>query len=82
MFKNIQKTLGRYLITLTKEPVQTTATIIEKKPINHDCYIYKLKFDDKSFELGIGQHFRITEFIKTYEASEGEEVSRKYTPIN
>ena len=49
MLKNIHKTLGRYFITLTTEPIKTSATIIEKKPINHDCYIYRLKFDDRSF---------------------------------
>ncbi len=65
-----------------KEPIQTVAEIVQKKAINHDCYIYKFKFIDRPFDLGIGQHFRIVETIKTFEVPEGEQVIRKYTPIN
>lgn len=56
--------------------------IIEKIPLNHDCYVYKLKFIGQAFQLTIGEHFRIVETIKTIEHPEGEEVVRKYTPIS
>jgi hypothetical protein len=48
------------------EPILTAAQIVDKKAINHDSYIYKLKFIDRAFQLGIGEHFRIIETIKTY----------------
>ncbi len=53
-----------------------------KRKINHDCYIYDLKWAGPYFYLGIGQHFRIIENIPTYDHPEGQEVMRKYTPIS
>ena len=59
----------RCMFTQTrKEPIQTTAEIISKTPINHDSYIYKLKYVDMPLELGIGEHFRICETIKTFDS--------------
>lgn len=51
----------------SSEPILTTTQIIAKTAVNHDSYIYKLKFVDQPFRLSIGQHFRIIETIKTYE---------------
>jgi hypothetical protein len=58
----------RYLFcsSLKEEPILTIVQLIDKKPINHDSYIFKLKFIDRPFRLGIGQHFRIVENIPTY----------------
>lgn len=75
--------LSKFLYSsLPYAPIQTAATIISKTKINHDCYIYRLKFIDHPFELKVGEHFRIIETIKTFSSPEGEEVIRKYTPIN
>jgi hypothetical protein len=54
-----------------RKPIHATAEVVSKTPVNHDCYLYKLKFVDRSFDLHIGEHFRMTETIKTYENSEG-----------
>jgi NAD(P)H-flavin reductase len=64
------------------QPNKSKLEIVDKKKINHDCYIYSLKWADEPFFLSIGQHFRIVETIPTFDAPEGEEVSRKYTPIS
>lgn len=48
-----------------QKPIVSKLQISEKTAINHDCYIYKLKFVDEEFALQIGQHFRIIENIKT-----------------
>ena len=64
------------------EPFLTTAEIISKRPLNHDCYLYQIRFSDKPFDLRIGEHFRFAETIKTFDAPEGEEIIRKYTPIS
>ena len=53
-----------------------------KKAINHDCYVYKLKFVENPFKLSIGQHFRIVETVRHSDNGEPEEVIRKYTPIS
>jgi hypothetical protein len=45
--------------------------IKEKKKINHDSYVYKLVWAGPKFKLGIGQHFRISEHLKTWEHPEG-----------
>jgi hypothetical protein len=79
---NQMKVLKFLFCSLPKQPQQAIATIISKTPINHDCYLYRFKFVDGSFDLNIGEHFRILETIKTFEAPEGEEVVRKYTPIS
>ena len=50
----------RYLFNQFREPIKTSAELVEKNKINHDCYIYRLKFIDRAFELKIGEHFRIT----------------------
>lgn len=71
-----------FFCSLPKQPNQAVASILSKTPVNHDCYLYQFKFVDGSFDLNIGEHFRIVETIKTYEAPEGEEVVRKYTPIS
>lgn len=81
--KMIQNKMLSFLFcSLPRQPTSAIATIIRKTPINHNCYIYQLKFVDGYFDLKIGEHFKITETIKTYDAPEGEEISRKYTPIN
>jgi hypothetical protein len=80
--KMLNKLIAFSTSSIKAEPVQTTLQIVDKKAINHDCYIYKLKFTDARFDLSIGQHFRIVETIKTFETPEGEEVTRKYTPIS
>ena len=60
MMKLLQRGVLRGMFSdINKEPIQTVAEIISKKAINHDCYIYQLKFIDRAFELSIGQHFRI-----------------------
>ena len=64
------------------QPINTQVQIADKKQINHDCYIYSLKWAGPRFDLSIGQHFRITETIPTAQCPEGEEVIRKYTPIS
>lgn len=64
------------------QPVESELQIVDKKQINHDCYIYDLKWAGPQFELCIGQHFRIIETVPTAECPEGEEVIRKYTPIS
>lgn len=74
--------MRHFFSTLASEPKQSLAIIVEKTAVNHDCYLYKLKLEDNPFSLGIGQHFRIVETIKTYDNPEGEEIVRKYTPIN
>lgn len=79
----LHRVLTRYAFNiLIKEPIHTTAELVDKTVVNHDSYVYRLKVVDKPFELKIGEHFRITETIKTYDVAEGEEVTRKYTPIN
>ena len=56
----LQLRLSRlYFCSLPYAPIQTAATIVSKAKINHDCYIYKLKFCDRPFELRVGEHFRI-----------------------
>lgn len=62
--------------------VKTQFQIANKRQINHDCYIYDLKWAGQKFNLGIGQHFRIVQQIPTWEHPDGEEVIRKYTPIS
>ena len=56
--------------------------ILKKDKINHDCYIYSLGWVDKKITFTISQHFRIIQTLKTYDHPEGEELVRKYTPIN
>jgi NAD(P)H-flavin reductase len=48
-------------ITSTKSKLQ----IVEKKAINHDSYIYSLKWAGPKFKFDIGQHFRIIQHLKT-----------------
>ena len=56
--------------------------IIRKEKVNHDCYIYSLKFVDEKIPFTISQHFRFIQTLKTHDHPEGEELVRKYTPIN
>lgn len=68
-----------------KEPVPTIKSMLrikEKKKLNHDSYIYYLDWAGPKFPIKIGEHFKIIENIPTWEHPEGEEVSRKYTPIS
>lgn len=67
--------------TSTATPIQTLMQIIDKKVINHDSYIYRMKFIEQVIPISIGQHLAISQVIKTYHCAEGEEVTRRYTPI-
>ena len=49
------------------EPIQTKFLIIGKDKLNHDCYIFRFKFDGPKFPLKIGHHFRIVKNLKTAE---------------
>lgn len=40
-------------------PITSKFKILDKKIINHDCYIYMLGWAGPKFKLSIGQHFRI-----------------------
>jgi hypothetical protein len=51
--------------------IRSKFQIKEKKKINHDSYVYKLVWAGPKFKLGIGQHFRILEHLKTWEYPEG-----------
>ena len=62
--------------------IQSKLKIVQKRKINHDTYIYDFNWDGEKFKLCIGQHLRIVETIPTFDAPEGEEVVRKYTPIS
>lgn len=46
-------------------PTKSKLKIIDKTAINHDSYLYKLKWAGPTFPLTIGQHFRIIETIPT-----------------
>lgn len=63
-------------------PIKTEIVVVDKQTINHDCYIFTLKFVSEPIQFSIGQHFRIIETIKTMANPDGEEVMRKYTPIS
>lgn len=58
------------------------AVITAKQKVNHDCYVFSFRFTAQPIHFAIGQHFRIIQFLKTHEHPEGEELVRKYTPIN
>lgn len=58
------------------------AVITAKKKVNHDCYIYSFQFTEKKIFFKIAQFFRIIQVLNTHDHPEGEEVARKYTPIN
>ena len=61
--------VSKYMFNnLNREAITSLTEIISKTPINHDSYIYQLKFVDTPIALSLGQHFRITETIKTYDA--------------
>lgn len=63
------------------EPIRTKFKIIDKEKINHDCYIYRFRFDGPKFPLNIGHHFRIKATIPTTDFPKGEEIMKYYTPI-
>ncbi len=62
-------------------PIKTKFQIVGKEEVNHNCYIFKFKFDGAAFPLKMSQHFRISEFFPTHKAPQGEEVAKYYTPI-
>lgn len=67
---------------MQQEIVHSKLQIAGIRKINHDTYIYDLKWAGDKIKLTIGQHIRFVENIKTHDAPEGEEVVRKYTPIS
>lgn len=64
------------------EPARVSARIVQNIAVNHDCHIISFTFPHQAIPFTIGEHFRIIHTLKTHEAPEGEEVVRKYTPIN
>lgn len=58
------------------------AVITRKQKVNHDCYIYSFEFLQDKIIFPIGSYFRIIKFLPTYDHPEGEELAKKYTPIN
>lgn len=56
--------------------------ITAKHKVNHDSYIYSFQFSTEKILFQIGQHFRILQNLKTFDHPEGEDLVRKYTPIN
>lgn len=58
------------------------AVITRKQKINHDCYVFSYQFTGEKIQFSIGQFFRIIKTLPTYDHPEGEELFRKYTPIN
>jgi hypothetical protein len=50
----------RYFFNPFRDPVMTTAELVQKNKLNHDCYIYRLKLIDRPLELKIGEHLRVT----------------------
>jgi NAD(P)H-flavin reductase len=58
------------------------AVIVAKQKINHDCYIFSFEYLQEQIVFTIGQHFRIIKELPTLDYPEGEELSKKYTPIN
>jgi len=63
-------------------PKRVEAVITRKLKVNHDCYIYTYEFTDEKILFSIGQFFKIIKFLPTHEHPEGEELQKKYTPIN
>ncbi len=51
--------------------IKTKLQIVEKTPINHDCYVYKFKFAGEPFNLKIGEHLKINAHLKTFDHPEG-----------
>lgn len=56
--------------------------ITDKKKINHDCYIYSFEYVNEKIAFTIGTYFRIIKVLPTHDHPEGEELAKKYTPIN
>lgn len=48
-----------------KGAVETQLELIDKVPINHDCYIFKFRFKDKIIPLSIGKHI-VIRYLKIY----------------
>ena len=42
------------------EPIKTKFEVLAKEQVNHNCYIFKFKFNGPKFPLKMSQHFRIT----------------------
>lgn len=79
---SLTKSLHFFNSQIKNTAVQSLVELVEKTPINHDSYRLRFKFLDHKIGVGIGHHIRITEVLKTYQISEGEEVLRRYTPIS
>lgn len=58
------------------------AAITKKQKVNHDCYIFSYQFLDEKIQFSIGQYFKIIKTLPTTDHPEGEELQKKYTPIN
>ncbi len=58
------------------------AVITKKQKVNHDCYIFSYQFVGEKIEFTIGSYFKIIKTLPTFDHPEGEELQKKYTPIN
>ena len=58
--------------------------LLEKIDLTHDSFIFRFALPDpeKEFGLHLGGHLLFIANIKTKEHPEGEEITRKYTPIS
>ena len=56
----------------------------KKIKVSDDTFIFRFKFQNENMVLGlpIGMHVVFTATIKSKDFPEGDEVSRKYTPIS
>lgn len=61
---------------------QVEVVITAKQQVNHDSYIYSFEFTGEKIHFSIGKYFTIIKTLPTNEHPEGEELRRKYTPIN
>lgn len=59
------KTLRLMNLFCTKiTPINSKMQIVNKTKINHDSYIYRLKFTGPQFPINIGQHLKIIANVK------------------
>jgi hypothetical protein len=49
-------------------PISSKLQIVNKTKLNHDSYIYRMKFVGPQFPLTIGQHLKIVANIKVAES--------------
>jgi NAD(P)H-flavin reductase len=66
------------------EDGQISLKLSKKIRVSSDTNIYRFAWDNENMVLGlpIGKHVVFSAVCKTNEKPEGEEISRKYTPIS